>query len=247
MEKKARLDFVLEGPGVSPATAEPLDSLEAARDYFRLLRAVAEEQGLEVPLVGLEVSEGSLAVGTRTPSLGPARQAISVAALYVSGAVEPSRRVRPRVEVVRKRVVRLPAGRAYGVVCAGARTPLSAVHLEKPLPPKEIVELRARLMVLGGVKDLLARFVTFSEGRTLPLRINEAQVRALGPHIREELDIEALIQRDAEGFIVSGRLEGFVPLEKGDGVSAWRAWFEEAGGDWNEIEDVEAELARDRH
>lgn len=247
MDKKARLDFVLEGPGVSPATAEPLDALDAARDYFRLLRAVANEHGLEVPLVGLEVREGSLAVATRTPTPSNAQRAIGLAALYVSGQLEAGHGLKGKAQAVRERVIGLPLGRSYRVDCDGVRVPLLAESVEEPLPPQEMVELRARLMVLGGVKDSTARFESFSEDRTFPLRISELQARALGPHIYEELDIEALIQRDCEGFIVSGRLEGFVPMEKGDGVAAWREWFKAVGGDWDEIEDVEAELDRDRH
>jgi hypothetical protein len=101
------------------------------------------------------------------------------------------------------------------------------------------------LVSIGGIKHSTARFVSDSEDRNFTLRLeSKVEAQRLARFIYGALDITAEVHRDDDGIIVDGELIEFHEVASGDPLAAWRRWYEVAGSDWDDLEDIEAELGR---
>ena len=244
VHEKPQLELVLEGPEINPATADPLTTLDLARSYFDLLVNIAREHGTALELRGLKISRGSMVVASRPDHPDVAVQVMTDASRYIGGALPPPPRLERRVEELRAKVTNLPLNVVATTRCGGTVRPLTPRVEEPLLPPREFVELRARLMGVGGQQPS-ARFASRSEDRPFSLRTDLNTAKKLGKLLYADVDLTAEVQRDEKGFIHSGVVHEFQAVDTdGDEFMVWREWFRKAGGDWNDIEDVEQELNR---
>ncbi|HYO68935.1 MAG TPA: hypothetical protein VEU33_22940 [Archangium sp.] len=239
------LELHLQGPGERPETADPIATLDLARAYFELLVNIAEEHGLKLELRGLHVKSGSTVVASTPLQWDVAMQVMTDASRYVSGVLPPPPPLEKRVETVRGKVIHLPTHMAVVTKCGGETRPLSATMTEKHLPPREVTELRATLVGIGGAGRPMARFSSRSEARGFALKTDHDTARKLAPLLYSPVDIVAEVRRDEKGFIHSGILQEYRTVYAGpDEVQLWREWFREVGGDWNDIDDIDQELGR---
>jgi hypothetical protein len=245
VSKQDELEMVLEGPNQDPSTADPVTTLDLARSYFDLLKRIAADHGQELDLHGLQIRKGSMVLASRPTRPDLALQLMTDASRYIGGALPPPPRLLKLVEQVRDKVVQLPASVVVTTRFGGEVRPLIA-HLQEPqLPPRETVELRATVVSVGGAGVPHARFKSRSEKRPFSLRTDFEVAQMLGRFLYTPIDLTAVVQRDERGFIHGGVLESFAAVDmNADQVKVWRDWFREAGGDWNDIEDVEEELGR---
>jgi hypothetical protein len=108
------------------------------------------------------------------------------------------------------------------------------------------VSLRATPVHVGG-QQLEVTFDSKSEERPFTLDVTTEQARQVECFLNSaEIEIVALVARDAGGLIESGSLVGFEPVADGDATSAWRDWYARNASGWDSTTDVEAELGRGR-
>jgi hypothetical protein len=239
------LEIHLRGPGESPDTADPIATLDLARAYFALVRDIAEEHGLELTLRGLHVRNGSTVVASTPEQWDVAVQAMTDASRYVSGTLPSPPPLEKKVEGVRGKLLHFPAHLEVLTKCGDETRPLSATIAEKHLPAREVTELRATLVGIGGTGRPVARFSSRSEPRIFWLKTDLDTARKLAPLLYSPVDIVAEVRRDEKGIIHGGSLQEYRTVYAGpDELRIWKEWFREVGGDWNDIEDIDQELGR---
>jgi hypothetical protein len=228
--KDDELFVEIDGPGVAPATVDPVGILSIAASYFALLQELADDQGIELKLTGLEVRDKCAAVVCRTSDRGAAWELTGRVAAYVSGMSEWPKGYRGGIETLRKAIQRLPAHqKARVVVGADWEIPLSAHDAGDGVPPYETIHRRARPIRVGG-KVPAVRFESGSEEHPFTLETSRENAQAIAGYLYQDLDIVARIRRGPDGRI-SGELIAFEPLEDGDATTAWRSWYRENAGE----------------
>jgi hypothetical protein len=245
--KRDELQLVLEGPDQNPAAADPVTTLDLARAYFDLLKRIASEHGSELVMRGLRIRKGSMVVASSIPVPDIAIQLMTDASRYIGGTLPPPPRLERYVEDVRGKIVNLPGEVAVATRCGDAVLPLNPHDQEARMPPRETTELRAIVITVGGAKRPFARFTSRSEDRQFSLHTDIATAQRLGKLLYSAVDLTAVVQRDEKGFIHSGVLEDFTPVNSGvDEVNAWRDWFREAGPAFSDVDAVDHEDAADQ-
>ncbi len=167
------------------------------------------------------------------------------ASRYVSGTLPSPPPLEKKVEGVRGKLLHFPAHLEVLTKCGDETRPLSATIAEKHLPAREVTELRATLVGIGGTGRPVARFSSRSEPRIFWLKTDLDTARKLAPLLYSPVDIVAEVRRDEKGIIHGGSLQEYRTVYAGpDELRIWKEWFREVGGDWNDIEDIDQELGR---
>lgn len=100
------------------------------------------------------------------------------------------------------------------------------------------------MLHIGGSRSRAqATFRSGSEATEFTLDVSLVQAQRLARHLFDEVDITALIWRDAEERICGGSLEEFFPMDEGNASDAWRDWISENG---ISLEEYEAQRAEER-
>lgn len=244
--KTDEIELVIDGAGVSPDTIDPFQALDLCRSYLELLRKIGQEGEEELPLVGFEVREHSFGAATRTSNPEAAKHYVHRAARLVADVDPPSPTLDGAVRKFRTALGHLPVHWHARTEVAGETVPLVAVAPDQGEMIRETIDIRARLTGAWGMKKHVAEFVARAEERPFTLRVELADVKRLAAHLFEEVDLFATVVRDGKGHIHTGELEDFTPVQDGDALAAWREWFKSAGAGWEDVEDIEKELGRDR-
>lgn len=234
----------IDGPGVSPDTVDASAALELAASYIELLLRAAKSAERELLLQGVKIIDKCAAIQVLTSDQHLARTMAQDVAPYLSGTEEPVYGMQTLVERAQKAAASLPPGQTARVIVG----PWSQVILRPEAPskmPQETLSLRATPIRVGGSRPAV-RFESAYERAPFSLKTDEETAREIGARLYREADIVAVIHRDQEGHIEEGRLEEFLPLEDDDPRVAWKAWADEVGKDWRNIDDVMGELGRDR-
>lgn len=240
MSTKPELELVLKGPEQSPTTVDPVATLDFALAYFELLRRIAKEQEVDLQFRGLDIREGSMIIASHPLRPDLAIAMMRDAARYVGGTLEPPPELEKRVREVRSRVKDLPLDVVATTRCEGYEVALTPDLRKETLPPREFVELRATVMTVGGSGTPYARFRSKSEERAFTLKTDETTAVRLAKLLYASVDLTGEVQRDEKGHIHSGILRDFVAVDVHvDQVKVWRDWFRDAGGDWNDLDDVD--------
>jgi hypothetical protein len=219
----------IDGPGVDPSTVDPVGILSIAASYFALLQELADDQGIELKLTGIEVRDKCAAVVCHTADRGAARELTGRITAYVSGMSESPKGYRGDIETLRKAIQRLPAHqRARVVAGSGWEIPLSAHEAGDEAPPYETIHRRARPIRVGG-KAPAVRFESGSEEHPFTLETSRENAQAIAGYLYQDLDIIARIHQRPDNRI-SGELIAFEPLDDGDATAAWRSWYRQNAG-----------------
>jgi hypothetical protein len=222
----------IDGPDVAPSTVDPVGILSLAASYFSLLQNLADDQGIELQLTGIEVRDKCAALACRTSDRGAARELTGLVASYVSGAKALPKGYRGDVEQLRQAILRLPPHqKARVVVGPDWEMPLAVDADVDDAPPYETIHRRARPIRVGG-KAPAVRFESGSEEHPFTLETSLDDAKAIAGYLYQDLDIVARVQRAPDNRI-SGCLIGFEPLADGDATEAWRSWYRHnAGADY---------------
>ena len=235
----------IDGDGVNPDTVDARSTLELASAYFDLLVRVARLRGAEVELKGLQVVSKCIALATVPTSLPEAREAAAEAQDYVAGREEPHGVV-VAVRRVRDAVRALPLGHVAKVIIGPWQRQLPRDGDVPRVPPYASVMVRARPVRVGGTNPRV-RFKSESEETEFSLEVTEEQARELGSLLYREVDIAATVWRDENDAIRGGRLEDvFAVADAHDDLrTVMRRWLKENAPQWDDIDDIEAELKRE--
>lgn len=239
----------IDGPGVTPATIETVSALELVGAYIHLLRRVGQEQGTEIHFTGLEIKDkcAALAMSVDVP-LTYVRRAVIDANEYIEDreSLAPQG-VDTLTNRVRHSLRNLPENQRAKII-VGKWKRVIRENPDAPVEPsaEETTSLRGRILRVGGLRPVV-RLRSPSETADFSLRLRSEEVaRRLAQYLYTEIDFVARIYRDEEGAIESGELEEFWPIDAGDPVDEWRAWFSQNAKPWNDVSDIEEEIRRGR-
>lgn len=244
-KKRSEITIEFDGPGVRPDSVDAHVALEVAAAFVDLIQHVAKTSGHDLRLTGIEVRKkcAQLAVGTPAPQ--QAKAASLRAVLLVSGRESIPPMLGQRVERLMRATRSAPDTMKITVAQGKWKRRLAAPVLrEAEAAPEEETTLRAKIMRAGGDNPSV-RLSSESEAEQFTFHVSEPEAQKLGRHLYEEIDVTARIQRDVDGRIVGGAILDWQPIEGGSSVAAWREWHAEHASEWDTVEDIEAELARD--
>jgi hypothetical protein len=246
MRERPELLVELDGPGVSPDTVDTLALLTLAETYFRLIGKVAEASNMSLTFQGLRVLDKCVAVSA-TPNNQELAQLVSVRALrIISGEESPPRGTEVLTSNLRSCLRSLPTGHVARTRWGKRSHPLVAPPLPSQEHPWETVELRVIPIRVGGA-DPGARLRSASEGHEFTVSATAEHARRLGAMLYSEVDVELEVCRDFEGRIERGRVVEVHAVSDAEPATAWRQWFRANAPEWDEVDDVGAELGRDRN
>lgn len=215
--------------------------------YLDLLSGVAQAKQETVHFKGLRLEPGSVAFKIDVDEPVLAREITKEASEMIMGRRLPPRGLRTRVRTVQQALSRMPAGNAAHVCVDSYHTQLSPIPDEASGPRVEFVELRVTVYRIGGTPARVSVASEVDGGFTLS--IDQAEAEAIAKHLYREVDLVARVERTDDGKIADGKAIRFFPVEpvtEEEEADLWRGWFATAGGDWDEVEDIEAELDRGR-
>jgi hypothetical protein len=233
----------LDGEGVHPDSVSSFEALEFAASMLHLVVQVAKRNGQRLSFSGLQIIDKCAALATRASDAETATDATQTALRLVAG-VDEDRLVRTAVERVRNARTALPEG-YVGRVHVGPWSASVAPFSGPPARKATSLEtLRAVPVRVGGAEPAV-RLRAPTEPRTFTLDATEDQARELGSHLYREVEVEAEVVRSESGEIESGRLLAFYELDPTPDVEAWGAWYRTSAARFDDVDDIEAELARD--
>ena len=233
----------LDGPGVAPESVDPVALLEIAAAFLDVVRRLADEEGVPLPLRGVRVVDKCVAVVTETDAPERAKH-LTQRAMTVLSSPSPRRGFGLATDRLERAIQQLPEGQSARVLVGrGWSVPIGVGRAAVPELLPETTRMRAVPLRVGGSNPAV-RFSSPSEGEQFTLDTTDDLARSIGPHLYLEVEIEARVKRGADGKIDGGSLVSFVPVHR-DASDAWPKWYRDAGGDeWDKIEDVEGELGR---
>lgn len=234
-------------PSLSPSNFDVLSGLAYVHTYLDLLSAVAQAKKETVNFKGLRLEPGSVAFKVDVDEPILAREITKEATEMIMGLRLPPRGLRTRVRNVQQALSRIPAGNAAHVSVDSYSTQLSPIPNDAGGPRIELLELRVTVYRIGGTPARVSVASEVDGGFTLS--IDQAEAEAIAKHLYHEVDLVARVERTDDGMIADGKALQFFPVERvaeDEELDVWRDWFAPAASEWDEVEDIEAELDRHR-
>jgi hypothetical protein len=240
MQREA-ITVELVGPEMETETADPVVVLSFATAYFKALAHVAEARlGRDLDLHGLTVIDkcvGVASTGART--LLPRAIAVLDDAL-----MDPFE----RDETVRLlgRARRSLPNDVLAKVFVGDNA-AREIRAVEPFRGKlvEVADFQAYVYRVGGHPpsvDLIDK--SDANGTKVTLTGTGDDIKNLSKHLYGLVNVVAEVDTNQLTEKRTGRLLGFEPVLDVDPITAWREWFANNVPEWNEVDDVEAELGR---
>ncbi len=235
----------IDGADVSPEQMDVRAALAVAHRYVDLVLALAEDEAADLAFTGLRVLDKCVSFAFKANEPDLARREAKRAIRCVTGEEQP-----PKGAVVANRELRaalqaLPPTQMARVIAGRFRKELKPASLPRAEAARARIALRATPVRVGGARPAV-RFESKSEERPFTLDVDRDRAPLVGRFLYSDVDIEALVARDDEGFIESGTLVEFVPVTADDATTAWRDWYARHASEWDVIADVEGGLGRDR-
>lgn len=241
-DDKIRIE--VDGPGVSPQNVEPLSVLNLGRAFFVLLHKLAEERDVPLKFFGLTVEDKCMALAVRTSDPSAAALLTAEAPRLLALEDIPTKNIQASLNALRDAIGQLPSGYRVKAMVRRQDFDLQPKRTSAWVPPRATAQLRCRLAFLGGINKYSAQFTSVSEDRTFTLDVTEEDALHLRPYLFELVDVDAVIQRNAQGLIARGILKGFRPVASGNAAKEWRKWFRPIDDEWAKVADLDAELGR---
>jgi len=241
---RGHIALEVDGVGISPETVDVPAFLEAAAAFFSLVQGNAKEEHRSIALVGIRIVDKCVAIvsGSDRPDLS--KFYAERAHLQIEGKVPTPRGLTSIRERAQTAIRRMPSGVSVKLIADGWSASV-VVHTPKVEPLDSLVSLRVTLIRLTGEPYPKIRLKSKIEKKRFSLNITKAQAQQLGPHILREIDIDARIRRDSNGYIADGKLLEFTPVDsENDATALWRAWYRENASEWDKVDDIESELKR---
>jgi hypothetical protein len=247
------LTFRVEGGGIHPHNADPRVLLRLAAAYFDSVAAVVATSGRTLALTGCWIVDECAAV--RSTVANDLRDVALLAARDVSafarGEREPPKGTKGPIGELRDALGMLTADATCDFFVGKDRVEVLAPHDPTSPTMTSRSTLRCTIMYVGGEKPGVT-LNSPSEQRAFRARCrSRAQAEQLGTLLYRQIDAELVLEHDVKsGSVVSAELDEFSQVPSridDDPINTWRRWFASAGKKWEDVEDVDAELARIRY
>jgi hypothetical protein len=241
-----KLLLEIDGPDVHPYKVDVRAALALAHRYVDLVVALADEDAAELQFTGLQVLDKCVAFELASNEPDLARREAKRANRCVAGAESVPPGALTATRELRTALRRLPPTHVVHLKVGTFREEVKLAAASPILSAEAQVSLRAVPLRAGGTTPAV-RFESKSEERPFTLEVSKELARMVGRFLYSEIDIVALVKRDEEGLIESGRLVSFEPVTDDDATAAWRDWYAHNASEWDTVKDVEGELGRDRN
>jgi hypothetical protein len=239
------LQGTFEGKELAPGHFDVVHAMNYVSALLDLLVALAEKRKEPLSFTGMTLQPGSVAFRIDVDRPAVASALTREAGQMVEGRTLPPRGLRSRVVRLRESILRLPAGTRSVVRVGRQRTVIAPPRSVNDAPTVEQTELRATVYRIGGDPARLWAITETDGGFNAAL--SQELAEQLAKHLYKEVDLVATLERAEDGRITDGYIHHFHPLEElEDEAEEWRRWFAVAGADWDDVEDLEAELERVR-
>ena len=226
------LALEIDGPEVSPETADVPAVLELASAFFQLVKANANEIG-EIKLTNLQIVDKCLAIIALPDNLELARNCAEEAVRQIAGS-DPPRGGGEYVTRARNAIKHMPSDHHARVLAGPWHRDVTIEQSPIPEPLDSVLAIRAVPIRVGGSRPAV-RFRSEIEDE-FTLATTQTVAREIGQHLYREVDIDAIVRRDADGTIIGGKLISFDSVMDEDPRAAWSEWFQSVG-----VDDVTAE------
>lgn len=231
----------LTGPRMETETADPRVVLEFAAAYFRALERVASSRlGESLDLHGLRIVDKCIGVAS-AGSGAVLPRAVNALDVALQDPFERDAAIRALGQSHRS----LGAGVAAAVIIGGttpreikSARPFDGVYLE-------LVDFQASVLRVGGkppTVDLIDR--SAGDSSRVSLSGDLADIKAISKHLFGLVNVLAEVETAPLTERRTGRLISFDPVPNVDPIAAWREWFANNAPEWNDVDDVDAELGR---
>lgn len=235
----------IDGSGVNPEQMDVRAALSLAHRYVDLVVALADDHAAELAFTGLQILDKCVAFAFKANEPDLARREAKRAVRCVTGQEQP-----PKGAIVANRELRtalhaLPPTQVARIISGTFRQELRQASPPQAESAFARISLRATPVRVGGARPAV-RFESKSEDRPFTLDVDREGAPLIGRFLYAQVDIEARVARDEEGFIESGTLIRFEPVTADDATTAWRDWYAHHASEWDSIADVEVELGRGR-
>ncbi len=234
----------IEGPESEPGDIRTAEVLELAASMLALVVGAAERSGVDLRFRGLRIENKCTAMVARASNIEDAQHFGRDALRLLAGQGE-DRGLSSKVARARRALGALEPGQSGFVMAGPWRDALRANKPAAARMPTSIEIHRAKPYASGGKgEDQYVRFMCGYEP-DFTLSATLEHVRRIGPHMKDEVEIEMEVVRLTDGTVEEGRLLEFHPLEQRDALTALRDWYRESVGTaWDDVDDIEEALAR---
>lgn len=217
----------IDGPGVSPETADAPYVLELAAAFFQLVKANANESG-EIRLTDLRIVDKCLAVLALPDNLEFAKMCAEDALRQIAEG-EPPRGGGEYVTRARNAIKYMPSDHRAKVWVGSWRRDVVVEPNVIPEPLDAVLAIRATPIRVGGSRPAVRFRSDLEEDFTLTT--SKTIACDIGKYLYKEIDIDAVVHRDSDGLIINGKLTSFEPVVTGDPRAAWIEWYRSVGSD----------------
>jgi hypothetical protein len=255
------------GPQVTPATIEPVSFVSLAAVYLGLLQRLSRQQGSELVLEGLALRGERVAMVCRTSQVPLARALTDRVRMFLQNPERVPYEVYQDMERLRAALLGLPEGSKASIYIgnnawkvdfpAQERNSYMTTNLHQfgtmrasegprtagSSSAAEILCIRARPVLVGGSSPSVG-FESESEQHPFALAIEEELARQIAVYLYREVEIEAEAYRDESQRISGGKLLHFEVVDDADASEKWRSWYQEHASEWDDVNDIEADLDR---
>lgn len=246
-EEPAGLSVEILGE-VSPENFDVLSGLAYVHSYLDLLSGMAQLRHEKVNFKGLRLVPGSVAFKIDVDEPILARQLAKETNEVLEGRRVVPRGLRGRVQSVRQALSRMPAGNTALVRVDDYSAKLTVSDRSESGLLYECVELRVSVYRVGGTPPRISLVSDVDGGFTLSIDRDHAE--KIAKFLYREVDIVAMVARAEDGTITDGKALQFFALDddvpEGEEAKFWRDWFAKVGSEWDEVDDIELELDRNR-
>jgi hypothetical protein len=237
------LHGVFGGKDVSPDNFDVVHTMNYVSAILDLMSALAEKHKEPLSFQGMTLEPGSVAFKIVVDQPSTARRLAKRAGDLVGGCTLAPRGLQTRVARVRESILQLPPGMKALLRVGRQKVVIAPPRVDPDARTREAAELRATVFRVGGNPARLVA-ITDVDG-TFTAGLSHELAAEIANHLYQEVDLVTTLERTDDGRIADATIHQFYPLEQPeDEAAAWRRWFEVAGYDWEDVDDIEAELDR---
>jgi len=238
----SQIALEINGPGVSVETIDAPALLNLAASFFALVQGNAKDVQKDISLHGISITNKCVQIAAKSNSPTAAQFFAQQAHLQISGELPAPRGLANLVRQAQSAIRNAPP--VWSITYkAGSWSALVRLATRKPKPMRELISLRAFVNDVAGAPHPHVRMESRMEARYFSLVTTQEQAKRLGKFLLSEVEIQASVLRDADGNIETGLLIDFEPLDAGiDTITEWQKWYQTTASEWNDVENIEAEL-----
>jgi hypothetical protein len=244
-------DLVLEvdGPNVHPNTVDSTQLLALASSYLELLQKMGSEDDRPIKFTGLQIKDKCVAVYVQPDDSGLARSLADVSSAYLAERRLPQglpQGLTKSIREVQHALRSFPHDHRAKVMVGTWGVDLALPdQIVDPDPAGAVESFRGKIVRVGGKAPKFQVQPAFEE-TPFSVDVTVEVAQKLAENLYGEVDLVVEIFRSSKGRVYTAKLLEFAIVSDRDPTEAWREWFKPHAQYWDQVDDLEEELTRDR-